>query len=127
MEPLPGGISNKLLFYVEPTLKNKKVDVALLYVGVNDLLNDGNQGSVQNLLDNLKKITLKCKSSGVTRILNSRIVVNNKLTSTYILSVNQHICNMCQDNSFYSLATITLPHQVSLTIVCTYLKSENVF
>ena len=100
MEPLPGGISNKLLFYVEPTFKNKKVDVALLHVGVNDLLNDENQGSVQNLLDNLKKITLKCKSSGVTRILNSGIVVNNKLTSTYILSVNQHICDMCQDNSF---------------------------
>ena len=31
------GSSKKLLYYVESTLKNKKFDVALLHVGVNDL------------------------------------------------------------------------------------------
>ena len=85
---------------MEPKFKNKKFDDALLHVGVNDLLNDESQGSVQNLLGNLKQIGLKCKSAGVKRALISGIVVNNKLTSAYITSVNQRISNMCRDNSF---------------------------
>ena len=64
--------------------KKKKFYEALLHVGVNNPLNNESQYSVQNHLDNLKQlIGLKCKSAGVTRILISGIVVNNKLTSAY--------------------------------------------
>ena len=127
MKSFPGGTSKELLYYVEPTLKNKKFDDALQHVGVNDLLNDERQDSVQNRLDNLKPIGLKYKSAGVKKILISGIIVNNKLTSAYISNVNQRISNMCRDNSFSSLTTITFSHQVSSAIVYTYLKSENVF
>ena len=95
LKSFPGGTSKELLYYVEPTLKSKKFDDALLHVGVNDLLNDESRGSVQNLLDNLKQIVLKCKSAGVKMVLVSEIVVNNKLTNAYISSVNQRISNMC--------------------------------
>ena len=98
----PGGTSKELLYYVEPTLKSKKFDPALLYVGVNDLLNDESQDSVQNL-------GLKCKSAGVKRILISGIAVNNKLTSAYISSVNQRISNMCRENSFVSIDNNNIP------------------
>ena len=81
-------------------LKNKKFDTAVLHLRVNDLLNDESQDFAQNLRDNLKQIGLKCKSAGVKRILFSGIVVNNKLTKTYISSVNQRSSNMCRDNSF---------------------------
>ena len=67
----------KNFYTMEPTLKNKKFDVALLYVDVNDLLNDESQDSVRSLLDSFKQIGLKCKSAGVTRILISGIVINN--------------------------------------------------
>ena len=100
MKSFPGGTSEELLYYVEPILKNKIFQDALLHVGVSDLLNDESQDSAQNLLDNLKQIGLKCKSAGVKRILISGIVVNNKLTSVYISSVNQRISNMCRDNSY---------------------------
>ena len=83
---------------MEPILKTKKFETALLRVGVNDLLNGESQYSVQNLLDNLWQIGLKCKSAGVTMILISGTVINNKLTSAYISSVNQCISNMCRDN-----------------------------
>ena len=95
LKSFPGGTSKELLYYVEPTLKNKKIDDALLHVGVNDLLNDESQDSVQILQDNLNQICLKCKSARVKRVLVSGIVVNNKLTSAYISSVNQRISNMC--------------------------------
>ena len=90
-------------------MKSKKFDVALLHVGVNDLLNNESQDTVQNLLDNLKQIGLKCKSAGVTRILISGVVVNNKLTSAYISSVNQWISNMCRDNSFVFIDNNNIP------------------
>ena len=94
LKSFSGGRSKELLYYVEPKLKNKKFDDALLHMGGNDLLNDESQDSVQNLLDNLKQIGLKCKSAGVKRVLVSGIVVNNKLTSAYISIVNQRISNM---------------------------------
>ena len=80
-----------------------------MHVGVNDLLNDESQDSVQNLLDNLKQIGRKCKSAGVTRILISGIVVNKKLTSAYISSLNQRISNMCRDNSFVFIDNDNIP------------------
>ena len=94
---------------MEPTLKNKKFDDALLHVSVNDLLNDESQDSVQNLLDNLKQIGLKCKSAGVKRILISGIVVKKKLTSAYISSVNQRISRMCRYDSFVFIDNNNIP------------------
>ena len=88
LKSFPGGTSKELLHYAEPTLKSKKFDAPLLHDSVNDLLNDESQDSVQNLLDNLEKIGLKCKSARISRILISGIVVNNKLASPYISSVN---------------------------------------
>ena len=81
-----GGTSKENLYYVEP-----KFDVGWLHVGVTDLLYHQSQESVQNLLDNLKQIGLKCKSTGVTRILISGIVVNNKLTSNYMPSISSFL------------------------------------
>ena len=108
--------------------KTKKFDDALLHVGVNDLLNDESQDSVQNLLDNLKQIGLKCKSAGVKRVLISGIVVNNKLTGASITSVKTCAFLTCAETTrLSSLIIITFPHQVSSTMVYTYLKSENVF
>ena len=112
---------------VEPTLQNKNFDDALLHVGVNDLLNDESQDSVQNLLDNLRQIGLKCKSAGVKRVLISGIVVNNKLISAYISSVNQRILTCAETTRLSSLKITTFPHQVSSVMVYTYLKLENVF
>ena len=109
MKLFPVGTSKELLYYVETTLKNKKFDGVLLHAEVNDLLNGESQDSIQNLLDNLKQIGLKCKSAGVTRIFISGIVVNNKPASAYILSVNQCISNMCRDNSFVLIENNNIP------------------
>ena len=54
----------------EPTLQNKKFNIALSYVGVNDLLKDESQDSVQNLLDILKEIGLTCKLARAARTFN---------------------------------------------------------
>ena len=46
VKSFPDGTSKKLLYYVEPTFKNKKFDFALLHVGVNELVSDKSQDSV---------------------------------------------------------------------------------
>ena len=61
LKSFPGGTSNEILYYVEPALQNKNFEDALLHVGVNDPLNDESEDSVQNLLDNLRQIGVKCK------------------------------------------------------------------
>ena len=61
------------------------------------------------LSKNLKKIGLKCKSAGVTRILISGIAVSKKLTSAYISSVNQQFSNMYRDNSFVFIENKNIP------------------
>ena len=109
LKSFPGGTSKELLYYVELTLKNKKFGDASLHVGVNDLLNDESQDPVQNFQDNLKQIGLKCRSAGVKRILISVIVVNNKLASAYISSVNQGISNICRGNSFFLIDKDNIP------------------
>ena len=90
-------------------VKNKKFDDALLHVGVKGLLNGESQDFVLNVQDNLTQICLKCKSAGIKRVLISGIVVNNKLTSAYISSVNQRISNMCRDNSFVFIENNNIP------------------
>ena len=109
LKSLPGGLSKDFPYYAEPTLKNKTFDAVLLHVGVNDLVNDQSQDSVQNLVGNLKQIGLKCKSAGVRRILISGIVVNNKLPSAYISVVNQRLFNMCQENLFVFIDNNNIP------------------
>ena len=109
MKSFPGGLSKDFPCYAEPTLKNKTFDAVLLHVGVNDLVNDQSQDSVQNFVSNLKQIGLKCKSAGVKRILISGIIVNNKLPSAYISSVNQRLFNMCQENLFVFIDNNDIP------------------
>ena len=92
---------------MEPALKNKKIRPG--FTVCNDLINGESQDSVQNLLDNFKQIGLNCKLTGVARILISGIVVNNKLTSGYISSVNQRISNLYRDNSFVFIESNNIP------------------
>ena len=68
------------------------------------------KAKIQNLQENLKQIGLKCKSTGVTRILNSGIIINKKSTSGNISSVNKRISNICWDSSFVSIYNNNIPH-----------------
>ena len=94
---------------MEPILKNKKIDDALLHASVNKLLNDKSQDPVRNLQDKVEQVGLKYKSAGAKRVLMSQIAVNNKQTSAYISSVNQCTYNICLDNSFAFIVNNNIP------------------
>ena len=54
-------------FYItsDVHLKEKLIDTVIIHVGVNDLLNGNSQLKINQLIENIKKITQKCVSFGV--------------------------------------------------------------
>ena len=69
----PGAASKELLHYVDVTLKESNFEVAVIHVGVKDLMKSNN--SVDKLLKNIYSMAEKCKSSGVKKIVTSGIVL----------------------------------------------------
>ena len=53
----PGASSNEILRYTAVHLKEKLIDTAIVHVGVNDLLNGNSQLKINQLIENIKKIT----------------------------------------------------------------------
>ena len=78
-----GGIFKELLFYVKP-LKNKKIDAALLHVGVDEC----KPRFFSKASGQLEWSWFKMQIGWGYKDLISGIAVNNKLTSAYISSVN---------------------------------------
>ena len=64
----PGASSNEILHYINVHLREKLIDIVIIHVGVNDLLNGNSQLRVNQLIENIKKITEKCVSFGVKKI-----------------------------------------------------------
>ena len=64
----PGASFNEILHYINVHLKEKLIDTITIHVGVNDLLNGNNLLKVNQLIENIKKITKKCVSFGVKKI-----------------------------------------------------------
>ena len=96
----PGATSKELPHYIDATLEESNFEVAVIHVGVNDLLNSNN--SVDKLLKNIYSIAEKCKSSGVKNVFISAMVKNNRINDFIIQEVNRKIYDDCQmeDYSF---------------------------
>ena len=73
----PGATSKELLHYIDATLEESNFEVAVIHVGVNDLMNSNN--SVDKLLKNIYSMAEKCKNNGVKKIFILSIVKNNRI------------------------------------------------
>ena len=72
-----GATSKELLHYIDATLEESNFEVAVIHVGVNDLMNSND--SVDKLLKDIYSMGEKCKSSGVKKVFISGIVKNNRI------------------------------------------------
>ena len=75
----PGASSNEILHYINAHLKEKLIDTVIVHVGVNDLLNGNSQLKVNQLIENIKKITEKYVSFGVKKIYVSGLVFTTRV------------------------------------------------
>ena len=90
----PGATSKELLHYIDATLEESNFEVAVIHVGVNDLMNSND--SVDKLLKDIYSMGEKCKSSGVKKVFISGIVKNDRINDFIIQEVNRKIHDDCQ-------------------------------
>ena len=72
----PGADFKEILHYINPTLESGNYDSAFLHFGANDLLQKtlSESDTVENLIENIRKAAVKCKSHGVSKAFVSAIV-----------------------------------------------------
>ena len=73
----PGATSKELLHFIDATLEESNFEVAVIHMGVNDLMNSNN--SVDKLLKNIYSMAEKCKNNGVKKVFILSIVKNNRI------------------------------------------------
>ena len=58
----PGASSHQLLHYLDVHLKEKYIDTVIIHIEINDLLTNSSRSGMDNLINNIKRITEKCLS-----------------------------------------------------------------
>ena len=82
--------------YVNQTLEESEFDVAIIHVGVNNLLNcQGDIEQINSILRIIEHIAHKCRQYGVKNIFLSALTITNELPEQLIKYFNISICNIC--------------------------------
>ena len=95
-----GASSNEILHYIDVHLKEKLIDTVIIHVGVHDLLNGNSQLKVNELIENIRKITEKCVSFGVKKIYVSGLVFTRRVNLPTLERVHALLSRFCGDNGF---------------------------
>ena len=90
----PGATSKDLLHYVDTTLQDNLFEVALIHIGINDIVNNKKFLNTDHMLENIKNIARKCKKYGIQKVLIFGLTTN-RLAQDVIEEVNKLIKNMC--------------------------------
>ena len=99
MKSFPGAELKGLPHYIESTLKDGSFDTAVIHVSVTHLSKNKNKHSLDELVTNLRNIALKCRSFGITKVYISEVAVNNKMSASFLESINTKISDMCRESS----------------------------
>ena len=93
-----GADSKEILDFVNPTLESGNYDLAVLYFGVNELLQKtiSKSDSVENLIENIRKTAVKCMSHGVSKVFVSAIVRNKRIPESLL----EEILEICKFRVF---------------------------
>ena len=84
------------MHYANPTLEESEFDVAIIHVGINDLLNcEGDIDQINNILRNIEQIVYKCRQYGVKNIFLSGLVITNRLPEQLMKEFNKSARNIC--------------------------------
>ena len=83
--------SKNLLHYVDTTLQDNSFEVAVIYVGINDIANIKNSLNTDHMLQNVKNIAQKCERYGIQKVLIPGLLTTNSLAQDFIEKVNKLI------------------------------------
>ena len=97
----PGATSKDFYHYINPALQDPQVeyDVAILHMGINDLLNLGS--SIETISNSVMNIASQCKTYGVKDVIVSSITFTTLLSTDLLQSVNEEIKKKCEENGYH--------------------------
>ena len=72
-----------------------------IHVGINDLLNSSSKKSVNEICDDVIKITLRCRSQNIATIFISSIAYGTKVNLQLIRNLNDLSYNACTKYGFH--------------------------
>ena len=114
----PGATFKELLHYIDATLEEGNFEVAVMHVGINDLINSNN--SVDKLLKNIYSMAQKCKNNGIKNVFILDIVKNNRIIDFITQEVNRRIYDDCQKETTVLLSMIVSVVTMSSKMVFIY-------
>ena len=86
----PGATSKELLNYIDTTLQDNLFEVAVIYVGINGIVNNKNSLNTDHMLGNIKDIAWKCKRYGIQKILILGLLTTNVVDKLEV----KNMCNI---------------------------------
>ena len=97
----PGATSRDFFHYIKPTLQDPETnfDIAVLHMGVNDILNLGSTG--ETVLNSILHIANLCINYGVKEVSISSVTCTTLLNSYHINDVNNTLRNKCQTSGYH--------------------------
>ena len=79
LKRFPGATSKELTHYVVLTLQEESFNLALIHIGINDVLKDQSDLQCESLTRNILEISHKCKEHGIKDIIISPLVVTENI------------------------------------------------
>ena len=98
LKAFPGTTTKQLHHYIIPTLDDEHPNTVLLHVGINDLLQGGNE--IGKISKNISEIGAMCKDKGVKNVFISGLIPSRKVEEHYISNLNNQLKEICKANCY---------------------------
>ena len=98
----PGAKAKELAHYILPTLQEDVPEIAVIHVGINDLLEKGNKDiNILKLAEEIIGVGLLCREFNVRDIFISVITYTTKIHIKHIRDLNKAIKELCKRYNFF--------------------------
>ena len=99
VKSVPGAKSTQLNHYVTPTLEEYSYDVAIIHVGINDILRSKHYHELDILPGSIIKVANICQKYNIEKIYISAILSSTR-TNINILDINKKLRDLCMNYNF---------------------------
>ena len=102
--------SKDLLHYIDRTLEDHFFEVAIIYIGVNDINSNRNSADFDHVFKNIKNIVQECRSYGIENIFISGLLQTTRITAHVIGKVNELIKDTCKVERCFYVSNDNITH-----------------